>query len=308
MWTPLKHKRDAYIKFIELNHRYMVDWRQNGTFAQNDLSVTSFVKRNFPAFDADGIIAKMRSSKKFWAKKKRFRGMSNADIKAVWAASGLEAREAGTKLHKAIEGCYNSCREDSKEDVSDDTAVPQVVPWPLRGTGNPEFDQFLQYAKFMDDRGYIPLRTEWVVYSDEFHSLVGTIDMAYTRRCLRARESVCPTSGGRVLKITLVDWKRIKALKRWANDKGIGLCCDIANANYFHYSMQLNTYKYIIENFYEDIHHDGVDYERIEVEDMWLVVFHNNRKKYMRVKCPNMQPLIRQLFIERRKQLQLLKR
>lgn len=304
MWTEFSHAKDKFLRFCEHNHKYSIDWNRDGKFIPNDLSVTSFVKRNFPEFNADAVITRMRSNKQFWKKRKNYRGLSNKDIKAEWAARGLESRTAGTKLHKAIEDSYNLARHSTGGDVGDNSSVPKLVPWPIPNIGNEEFEQFLQYADFMRKRGFIPFRTEWIVYSDRSHSLIGTIDMAYVRKHVRARESICGSE--RILKLTLVDWKRIKALKRWAQDKGTGLCCDIRNCNFFHYSMQLNTYKYIIENFYEDIEHEGVTYDRMEVDDMWLVVFHPNRKKYMRVKCANMQPLIRELFMERRQQLKSL--
>jgi hypothetical protein len=299
MWRPLKHVKDSFLKFNEKKHVYSIDWDRNGSYVPNDLSVSSFVKRNFAAFDPDKTISSMRSNKKFWTKRKNYRGKSNDDIKKEWSARGLEARNAGTKLHKEIELFYLANADDDHDGSR--SMVPLSMPIHLIGKSH-EFDQFFRYATYMHKKGYTPLRVEWMVYSDRYHCVIGTIDMVYVSP--RQPEPECPLPHRlKQLHVTLVDWKRIKAMKQWAQDKGTGPCSDVSNANFFHYSLQLNTYKYIIEHFYQGIEYNGVTYDEIVVDSMWLVVFHTNRKDYMRLKCPDMQDTVRKMMFERRAQL-----
>jgi hypothetical protein len=272
------HPRDKFIQSLAVRalcgSRYKIAWDQH-VYKPNRLSVTTLVKRNFPAFNADAIILKMRSNKKTWLKKKNYRGMTDTDIKAKWTASGDEARDSGTLLHKQIEDYYNS----------NGTTTPS--------TQSDEFKQFLEYADYVKSvKGWIPARAEWIVYTDQAHALCGTIDMVYIDSKKMAREPV----GSGVLHLVIVDWKRVKAMKQWSQDKGSGVCSDVPNANFFHYSMQLQTYRHILENFYTPFTYNGQTINEIKVDSCWLVVFHPNKARYTQFKCARMGSIVTQLL------------
>lgn len=273
-WTPGTHEKDKYVDFKEEGHKYLIDWHRDGNWQPNDISVTGLVKQYFPKFDADHILDAVDASRKpFWARSKRYKGMTKAQIKAQWSKHGKESRDKGTALHKAIENYY------------------LLQLWSIEKEVKPsdqskEWLQFTDYARKCTDE---PFNVEWVVYSDQAHGIVGTIDMVYLKQ-----------AEGKKLVLKLVDWKRTKAIKMWAQDAGTGPCACVPNANFFHYSLQLNVYKYILENFYDKgIVHNGFTYEEVEVASMYIVVFHPRLKCYARFKVPNMQKIVREMFVAR---------
>jgi len=287
MWTPGKHSKDAYVDFKDEDHKYNIDWDQDGQWRENDISVTGLIKQYFPQFDADKLLEGMDQKRKrgkpkpFWARNKDYRGKTKEQIKALWAKGGLEARTAGTRLHKSIENYYlaRCTRHNTTSD-----AISPIPP-----ISSPEWFQFIDYAT---NSKYTPFHTEWVVYSDRYHGIVGTIDMMYVKEC-----------EGDKLTLIMVDWKRTKKIKMWSPSVGTGPCHQIPNANFFKYALQLNVYKYIIENFYQGIEYNGKTYDEIDVSSMYVVVFHPRLKKFARFKCPNMQSTVRELFMLRRASL-----
>ena len=155
------HPRDATIQFFEGPHIYKVDWDFNGDYQQGNIkSVTGFVHDNFPHFDADKVIVKMRASKN-WPKSKYY-GMLPEEIKEMWAGIGKEASSLGTVMHEQIELMYNGIEPKKPLSV--------------------EYKQFEAYQKKMEDLGYIPFRTEWRLRSDRDHEVTGTIDMLYIQK------------------------------------------------------------------------------------------------------------------------------
>ena len=127
-----------------------------------------------------------------------------------------------------------------------------------------EFQYFLQFDS--DFPELKPYRTEWMVYYEEL-KLSGSIDMVY--------ENPDGT-------LQIYDWKRVLELK---TESFGGKCAKtdcishLPDSNYWHYSLQLNTYKMILEHKYGKkvtglylvcLHPDNVykKYERIEVKVM----------------------------------------
>jgi ATP-dependent exoDNAse (exonuclease V) beta subunit len=82
-----------------------------------------------------------------------------------------------------------------------------------------------------------PYRTEWTVYHEDL-KLAGSIDMVY--------ENPDGT-------LSIYDWKRSKDITRINNFNKYALTECISHmpdANFWHYSLQLNTYKAILEKNY----------------------------------------------------------
>ena len=136
-----------------------------------------------------------------------------------------------------------------------------------------------------------PYRTEWIVY-DEDIKIAGSIDMVFKR--IPGKEEKTSTE---ILEI--YDWKRCKEIvkstnfNKWSTNSIIE---HIPDTNYWHYSLQLNGYKYILNNKYNK-----------NVTELYLVCLHpNNENKnnnYIRIKIPDLQSEIYNLFEERKQNL-----
>ena len=85
------HPRDGDIQFFEEGHIY--DVRGDRTYT----SSTTFIHQFFETFNADEVIAGMRS-RRTWATSE-YNGMTDDEIKAKWEANGKQASELGTKMH-----------------------------------------------------------------------------------------------------------------------------------------------------------------------------------------------------------------
>lgn len=86
---------DDHVQFFPVRHEYYVDGEKY------PISVTSFVKKNFPAFNGSNVVDKMMLSKN-WPQSKYY-GKTKREILDEWAASGKAATRAGTAMHFEIE-------------------------------------------------------------------------------------------------------------------------------------------------------------------------------------------------------------
>ena len=207
-------------------------------------SVTTWVHGHFSKFDADKIITNMMASPK-WTKNKYY-GKSREEIKSEWDRNRDDAALAGTRMHYDIECFYNECYNQSNSSI--------------------EFTYFMNFHESIGCK-LKPFRTEWMVYHEDYR-LAGSIDMLF--------ENPDGT-------LQIYDWKRCKeitkvnAWNKYALTPGLD---DLPDTNFWHYSLQLNTYKKIIEEKYGKT-----------VTDMYLVCLHpNNRNKnYLRFRVPDLQ-------------------
>lgn len=209
-------------------------------------SVTTFIKPLFEEFDADAVIAGMVKSKK-WEQSKYF-GMAAEEIKAEWAKRGAEAAAAGTLLHADIERYYNGENVENK---------------------SVEYGYFKDFAATCALR---PYRTEWTVY-DEDVGIAGSIDMVFER----------PDG---VLEI--YDWKRTKGIEKanaWGKFAKHEAISHLPDTNYWHYALQLNLYKFILQHKYEK-----------KVDGLYLVRLHPESSKYECVPVCDLQSEVRDLL------------
>ena len=265
------HERDAYIEFEEESHVYTItlpgsEHGGSGSCGScgdpSYISVTTWIHTLFPKFDPDSVIQNMRKSKK-WPCSPYF-GMTDQEIKNTWEQRRDIAAEAGTKMHYDIECFYNGM------DVSNTST---------------EFNYFLEFEKGRGQGGcdsrLIPYRTEWNVF-DEDHLFAGSIDMTF----------MDPETG----KLKIYDWKRCKEIKKggaWRN--ACVECIDyIPDTNFWHYTLQLNLYRRILESKYDK-----------EVDELWLVCLHPENKNgtYIKIRVPLLDDDITQLFEYRINQL-----
>ena len=192
------------------------------------MSVTSWNSTHFPKFDADSAISKMMDSPR-WPKSPYF-GMTREEIKMKWKNDGIEASEAGTNMHYNIECFYNGI------DVEDD--------------GSLEWKYFREFDEAVGNE-LTPYRTEWMVWDKELR-LAGSVDMLF--------ENPDGT-------LQIYDWKRSKKVvkeNKWASAI-VDCISHLPDANFWKYSLQLNTYKWILEKNYGK-----------KISNMFLVWLHPN--------------------------------
>ena len=222
----------------------------------NYLSVTSWNHGHFQAFDSDKIIDNMMKSKN-WGKSKYF-GMTKEEIKETWDKSKNFASGEGTKLHYDIECYYNNSPNLNK---------------------SIEYEYFLKFAE--DYKHLKPYRTEWIVWNEDVR-ISGTIDMVFQDE-----------NGD----LVIYDWKRTKEICKTSgyNNSAITECINhLPDTNYWHYVLQLNTYKKIIEDKYNK-----------KVVGMYLVCLHpnNSNNSYQRIHVPQLKEEMIELFELRKKNI-----
>jgi hypothetical protein len=120
-----------------------------------------------------------------------------------------------------------------------------------------------------------------MIYDEEL-KLAGSIDMVY--------ENPDGT-------LSIYDWKRAKEIIQTNNfGKTATTKCvkHLPDTNYWHYSLQLNTYKAILEKQYGK-----------KVTDLYLVRLHpnNTQQTYELIKCADLSKEISELFDLKRKQM-----
>ena len=223
------------------------------------MSVTTWNHSHFEHFDADKIIDKMMMSRN-WGPASKYWGMSKDEIKKLWEDNGKKASEAGTKMHYDIECYYNDMDIEVEEDC---------IEWNY-------------FEKFEEEIGgkKEPYRTEWMVWDDEL-KFAGSIDMTY----------INPDGT-----IDIYDWKRSVGIKKENKWRSSTTKCikHLPDSNFWHYSLQLNTYKALLEKNYG-----------VKVKDMYLVCLHpnNENKSYQRIQVADLEKEVKDLFDLRRKML-----
>jgi hypothetical protein len=251
------HPRDARISFEEETHTYTIDGVKAGW-----TSCTGFIHSFITPFDPDEVIPKMMRSRK-WPDSEYY-GMTAEAIKAKWKASGEEASAAGTRMHLDIEHFNNA------EPVGN-LAGDEWVPNP-----GPEWDYFLEYdRRWRRANGFEPFRTEWLVFKEDI-KLAGSIDMVYKK----------PDGT-----LAIYDWKRAKKMEYENKYQTMKAPLDhLPDTNYWHYSLQLNIYRRILEELYG-----------ATVSEMALVVLHPNQSSFRVVMLNRMDDEVSAMFAERAK-------
>ena len=245
-----RHERDNCMHFDEPTHIYTVKGSSQGI-----CSITKFLHEFFPHFDADSVIMKMMKGKN-WPNSKWY-GMTAKEIKDAWNTNGRVSSEAGTAMHLGIEMYMNGV-EPSDE-------VKDTVEWKY----------FWNYWK-EDMVTWEPWRTEWEVWDEEL-KLAGSIDMVYRNK----------NDGS----FAIYDWKRSKEIKMENSfQSGLGPVSHLPDANYWHYTLQLNMYRWLLEKHYG-----------IYISEMALIVLHPNNKNYKRYKLNRLEDEIEEMVNSRRR-------
>ena len=221
----------------------------------NYTSVTKWNHSHFEKFNANAIIEKMMKGKNW--KNSQYYGKTAKQIKDQWSENGKIASEAGTKMHYDIECFYNNMKIENK---------------------SIEYEYFLRFHK--QNTNLEPYRTEWMIFNKEL-KLAGSIDMIFKNE-----------DGS----LSIYDWKRCKNIKKdnkWQSAKTE--CIEhLPDTNFWHYSLQLNTYKAMLESKYD-----------VKVKDLYLVCLHPDNKSntYEKIKVPILKKEMKSLFELRKSQL-----
>ena len=272
--TNNAHPRDKNIEFYEPTHKYTILSDADSKYT----SVTTWNHSHFPHFDSDKIIAKMMKGKN-WNSTHKYRGMTAEEIKKKWSDNGASVSSAGTDMHFQIECFMNNYVIDEKlHNYTHNDLLTHCPPT----TDHPpslEWQYFLEFVK--DHPTFQPYRTEWTIY-DEDLKLAGSIDMVY--------ENPDGT-------LMIYDWKRCKDIStiNTFNKYAITPCISqYPDSNFWHYALQLNTYKAILESKYGK-----------KVTTLCLVRLHpdSEEKTYELIELPDLSSDIATLFELRKKEL-----
>lgn len=178
------------------------------------------------------------------------------DVKALvdkWAQNGRESSSLGTDMHEAIELFYTK-----------DQCLPETR-------------EIAMFKAFVDDHEHLkPYRSEWAVWDDEA-KLAGTIDMVYQ------------LDNGHV---AIYDWKRCRMIRKvgYGGRTALHPAIDyVPDSNFWHYSLQLNVYRYMLESHYG-----------LKVDHCALVQLHPEQKGYRVIRVPDLQADVATLYAERK--------
>ena len=296
------HERDANIRFYAMGHKYEILTDKKSKYT----SVTTWNHSHFAKFDADAIIRNIMSGKN-WNETNKYWGMTAEEIKASWKTNGDKASTSGTNLHERIEefmNCgyneplengytnaqlleqYNEKlysyslvpettsdeEEEEKKEEKEDDEEDDEEKYEEKEECK-EWNYFLNFVR--DNPSLKPYRTEWMIY-DEDIKIAGSIDMVF--------ENPDGT-------LSIYDWKRCKEITEintWKKYATNPIISHVADTNYWHYALQLNTYKAILERKYGK-----------EIVRLCLVRLHPDAYEYELIALPVMTEEIVGLYEER---------
>jgi hypothetical protein len=269
-----RHPRDDNIQFFEEGHKYFIKTDSDAKYT----SVTTWNHSHFPHFDADSVIDNMMKGRN-WKEGHKYWGMTPEEIKTQWNTNGASVSGAGTDMHFEIECFMNDkrmqCEYTHKELYQIYNCDYIKKNSKCHDNKSLEWKYFIEFIK--DTPELKPYRTEWTVYHEDL-KLAGSIDMVY--------ENPDGT-------LSIYDWKRAKDITRinTFNKYAITDCIShMPDSNFWHYALQLNTYKAILEQKYDK-----------KITDLYLVRLHpdNEEKTYELIKLPDLSKYISELFQQR---------
>ena len=280
------HERDKNLQFEPKWHKYTI---KNDKYSKYT-SVTKIIHSMFPQFNPDAVIKKMMAGKN-WNESNKYWGMTPDEIKTQWKSGGEKQSGAGTSLHEDIEAFMNQWLVDEDDNLIHSThqllldsfLEDQEYDDAIVKNDSEEFTFFLDFVRI--NNHLKPYRTEWMIYHEDI-KLAGSVDMTYVN-----------DDGS----IDIYDWKRCKDItgENSFGEFGISpVTQHLPHCNFWHYSLQLNVYKAILEDKYGikvrnlylvKLHPESVvgSYELIEVADLQREVgdiFNMLKRKQNKVK------------------------
>jgi hypothetical protein len=214
-------------------------------------------------------------SGKKWKEGHKYWGLTADQIKEKWSQNAQSVSSAGTDMHYKIECFMNNPNSYTHKELYED----------YNKTNKNLNDESLEWKYFIDfirDTPHLkPYRTEWTIYHEEL-KLAGSIDMVY--------ENPDGT-------LSIYDWKRVKDITKvnyWNKFAITESICHFHDTNFWHYALQLNTYKAILEDKYDK-----------KVVKLCLVRLHPEaeEKSYELIEIPILKKEMDNLFLERKTQI-----
>ena len=181
----------------------------------------------------------------------KYYGMTKEEIKQLWQRNAEEAQQQGTLMHAVIERYYKNelMTEEEKR-------LPEII-------------YFMEFTKTFK---LVPYGIELCIFSKTNH-LAGTIDF------------VAQNKDGT---LDIYDWKRANHIElQNPYNKYSPVVTHIPDTNFWHYTLQLNLYKYLLETEYHK-----------KVNKMFLVSFHPANISYFKYEVSDIQMYIPQ-FLEK---------
>ena len=266
--THYSHSRDNNIAFEEKEHKYTILTDTQSKYT----SVTTFIHSHFPKFDPDKIIDKMMKSKS-WKEGHKYWNKSSEEIKKEWTNNGSSVSQLGTSLHFQIECFMNN--PNLKKGYTHNDLLNHYYQTQSEEIPTKEWNYFIQFIHNFPHLK--PFRTEWTIYNEDL-KLAGSIDMVY----------INPDDT-----LSIYDWKRVKNISRvntfdkYAITESI---CHVPDTNFWHYAIQLNMYKTLLELKYNK-----------KVTELYLVRLHPDTEEntYELIAIPLLDQEINDLLKER---------
>jgi hypothetical protein len=261
------HPKDDKVVFVEKGHKYFI----NGE--RTKISCTESVHLYFQDPDIDQMAISKMNGVDYRRGTCPEAGMSHEEILEYWSQLGNVSRELGTEMHSIIEFLLNA-RYLNNEKIFN-----------LMGVNvEKELDMFEKfYDDFCKKSSFRPYRTEWLIY-DENVGLAGSIDALFESKhdLPKVPNLVRCDNDFRQPKTKkrywLFDWKRSK--KIWMKSRSSdGRFCKVPgsklqNCNFYHYALQLNIYRKIIESY------------NLDISGMVLIIIHPNYDEYQAMTVP----------------------
>lgn len=204
------HPRDKRIKFIEKEHKYLIDNNPD------TISVSQLIDRFFPEFDSFAVAARLNPHHEYY-------GLDVNEIVAIWNQNGLDKAKLGTVLHTEIENYYNKKHFNAN--------TPEFL----------HFQNFINRFPTMN-----PFRTEWRIF-DEDLMIAGTIDMVYKKENgeyfmfdWKRSEKVVDKMGKVILSDPKYQYTKF----------AFGELNHLTDDSYNKYLLQQNIYRHILEKKY----------------------------------------------------------
>ena len=316
LYNKNKHLRDSNITFFEDGHRYVVNGKTDFT------STTTFIHSLFSIFDTESVISSIMK-KKDWFNNPDYKyyRMTSQQIADIWKQNSEIASKAGTNMHYNIECFFNNMQFDidlkngnnfASSLIDFDENIQNEQCQSNQNTNNEqcqsnentqneqyqnneyviftesvedqskEFQYFKNFVKeIVIGEELEPYRTEMLIY-DEDVKITGSIDMLYRKK-----------NG----EFAIFDWKRSKEIsyEGFRGKKSHIECIKHLNdSNFWHYSLQLNIYRYILQKNYGFI-----------VSDLRLVILHPDNDNYICLTVPFLDKEINDLFETRKNNLNI---
>lgn len=240
-------ERDNKIQFLPQEHIYLYNGQEQF------VPVSSVISCFFKPFDSY-----------YWsAYKANQQKVSQGQILEEWNAKGACSREVGTFMHQQIENFYKGLiyqQEYTFKYSGKYVHIEEEITLEV---------EYMQFQNFLKSHNFRPFRIEWAIYDEELR-IAGTIDMIHKR--------------GDVFDI--YDWKRSHRItdiygrpitENNYGDKGLGELNNIDDTPYWHYCIQQNLYRYILEKKYN-----------MKVEKMYMIVFGDDIIEYRKLEIPYM--------------------